>query len=504
MNPSSPSLALSKKSVDDIWPVTGKRVIVRTDFNVQVRGNVMENDFHIRCAIPTIRKVIEQGGICILLSHRGRPKGVTMTEAEEYLARQQKHLSMIHQGRTAYFASLSKEEKLMILSWTEASNMVVEHSAVDSAGDSLIETFASLEDREKTILLNRFVAEYVGEASRPPGYEADQSLYVVALRLAELLDQNVFFVHDCMHAREEIRKRRCGEVVLLENVRFYKEESSPDPKERARFAKILASYGDIFISDAFGIAHRDAATMTGIPRIIGHSAAGYWMQREISFFSKALRRPTSPLTAIVGGAKASDKIALLENLLSVIDFLCIGGGLGVTFLKALGFTTGDTPCEDNCVAAAQQLIEHAKARKVEIFLPIDHLCHTSLAETDTPLTTTDGNIPEGYRGLDIGPKTLTLFSKIVRGSKMCIWNGPMGVFEMPCYSNGTFGIAKALGEGSASRGAVTVVAGGDSARAAELSGHAPRISHVSTGGGASLELLEGKILPGVSILDDQE
>eukprot|EP00796_Vickermania_ingenoplastis_P012979 gene12979-8830_t len=483
----SPLLSLSKKSVDDIWPVTGKRVLVRTDFNVPVHGGVIENDFHIRCAIPTIRRVIDQGGICILLSHRGRPTGVDMATAEKELELRRPAVSL-GQGRTAFFGSLPGEAKALILSWSSQRDKAVMLPVDRSSGKSNI--FAALPDEEKTLLLNRYVNETSVDRLHPPGYEEEYSLHIVAVRLAELLDQNVFFAHDCLHARDEIRKRRCGEVVLLENVRFYKEENSQNKSARLQFAKVLASYGDVFINDAFGISHRETATVTGIPEVIGHSAAGYWMQREISSFSKALSRPASPLTAIAGGAKASDKIALLRNLLSVIDCLCIGGGMAYTFLKALGYRVGRSNCELEWVGAAKQLMEEAKIRHVEVFLPIDHVCHTEVRPVEKPLTTSDANIPDDFIGLDIGPKTVSLYSKIISESKTCIWNGPLGVFEIPCYAKGTLAIAKSLGRILAS--------------AAELSGEAPRMSHVSTGGGASLELLEGKVLPGVAILDDQE
>lgn len=531
MSSQYPSLNLSRKSVDDIWPVAGKRVLIRADFNVPVRGGVIENDFHIRCAIPTIRKIIEQGGICILISHRGRPEGVDMTTSTRELE------LLERRGRTAFFSSLLRDEKDMILEWSSHSNQLGKLAAAAAppsynttsapAGTTdgwRTSLFASLSDEEKTALLNRFLSERPQKHNCPPGYEAELSLYIVAVRLAELLDQNVFFADDCLRAREQIKKRRGGDVLLLENVRFYKEESSPNEEERLKFASVLASYGDIFINDAFGISHRDAATVTGIPQVIGHSAAGFWMQREISFFTKALRHPSSPLTAIVGGAKASDKIGLLYNLLNVIDYLCIGGGMGITFLKAKGYQVGSSPYDVESVEDAKKLLELAKVQHVQVFLPADHVCHSQFVtmgeeygsltskvskgnqpEKDSALiTTTDPNVPDDYVALDIGPKTIALFTKAIHGSKMCIWNGPLGVFECPALSKGTFSIATALGENCVRRNMITIVAGGDSARAAELSGQAPRMSHVSTGGGASLLLLEGKVLPGVSILDSQE
>lgn len=501
MSKASPSISLTKKSVDDIWPVTGKRVLIRTDFNVPVRGGVIENDFHIRSAIPTIRKIIDQGGICILLSHRGRPAGVDMASAERDREAPRPLAHKMSQGRTMFFAALPGEEKAKILSWSSQRDAALALSSDKSSGKSLL--FNALPDEEKTFLLNRYVNEMDVER-RAPGFEEECSLRIVAVRLAELLDQNVFFAHDCLNAREEIKRRRCGEVLLLENVRFYKEENSTVEEDRLRFARVLASYGDIFINDAFGICHRDTATVTGIPQVMGHSAAGYWMQREITSFHKALSRPASPLTAIAGGAKASDKITLLHNLLSVIDCLCIGGGMAYTFLRAMGARVGKSLYEEDQIPAAKQLLEAAKIRHVEVFLPIDHVCHFEAKLTEKPFITADVNIPDDYLGLDIGPKTVTLYSKIISESKTCIWNGPMGLFEIPCYAKGTFAIAKALGENTEKKDITAVVAGGDSASAAELAGEAHRMSHVSTGGVASLQLLEGKILPGVAVLDDQD
>ena len=279
-------------------------------------------------------------------------------------------------------------------------------------------------------------------------------------------------------------------------------------------AEKLASYGDYYVSDAFGTAHRDSATMTGIPQILGHGAAGYLMDREIQYFTRVLSNPAHPMVAIVGGAKVSDKILLLENMLKIIDKLVIGGAMAYTFLKAQGFTIGKSFCESgqsftdkygekhDIVELARSLLEKAKEHKITVFLPLDHICHTECKATEAPLTTADPNVPDNYMALDIGPKTMKAYEEAIRGCKTAIWNGPMGVFEIPTYSAGTYAIAKVMGD-ETERGMMSIIGGGDSASAAEKSGQASRMSHVSTGGGASLELLEGKQLPGVAVLDDK-
>jgi len=257
--------------------------------------------------------------------------------------------------------------------------------------------------------------------------------------------------------------------------------------------------------------------VTGIPTVLGHGAAGYLMDREITAFCKVLQNPPRPLCAIVGGAKVSDKILLLDNLIAKIDVLIIGGAMAYTFLKAEGKQIGNSFSQAgqsftdkysgekmDIVELAKRLLEKANTKGVQVYLPIDHVCHTECAPTDSPVVTDDANVPEGMMALDIGPKTIELYQSKIRECKAAIWNGPVGVFEIETFSKGTFAIAKVMGDETESNGMLTIIGGGDSASAAEKSGDASRMTHVSTGGGASLELLEGKELPGIKVLDDDD
>ncbi|ORC76993.1 phosphoglycerate kinase, partial [Trypanosoma theileri] len=396
-----------KKSLEHV-DMKGKKVLIRVDFNVPVKDGKITNDYRIRSALPTIQKVLKEGGSCVLMSHLGRPKGVSMTAA--------------------------------------------------ASGGSGV-----------------------------PGYEAAATLKPVAERLGELLGSPVTFVADCLNAAAEVEKMAPGSVTLLENVRFYTEEGSKKEDERIAMARVLASYGDIYVSDAFGTAHRESATMTGIPKVLGHGYAGYLMEKEIEYFAKVLGNPTRPLVAIVGGAKVSDKIQLLDNMLQRIDYLIIGGAMAYTFLKAQGHKIGISMCEEDKLDLARSLLKKAEDRKVELLLPLDHVCNKEFKAVDSPLVTEGVDIPDGYMALDIGPKTIAKYVDTIAKCKSAIWNGPMGVFEMTPYSKGTFAIAKAMGDGTQHHGLLSIIGGGDSASAAELSGEAPRMSHVSTGGGASLE-----------------
>ncbi|RHW74495.1 phosphoglycerate kinase [Trypanosoma brucei equiperdum] len=496
-----------KKSVGDVWPLTAKRVLMRVDFNVPMQNGHITNDYRIRAAIPTIRRVIDQGGICILLSHLGRPRGVSMVAGVRDIRRRY-HEAQFHdnKGKTAFFSVLPGEEKVKILAKSSAREEATHISPEVKSGKTML--FARLPEDEKKSLLMQYLNENKDSAlpqmSVSAGYEEQYSLRPVAVRLAELLGQHVYFAHDCLDARVEVSRLKRGNVMLLENVRFYSEENGENAEEREAMAKILASYGDVYISDAFGAAHRDSATMTGIPKILGHGAAGYLMEKEISYFAKVLGNPPRPLVAIVGGAKVSEKIQLLDNMLQRIDYLLIGGAMAYTFLKAQGYSIGKSKCEESKLEFSRSLLKKAEDRKVQVILPIDHVCHTEFKAVDSPLITEDQNIPEGHMALDIGPKTIEKYVQTIGKCKSAIWNGPMGVFEMVPYSKGTFAIAKAMGRGTQKRGLMSIIGGGESAGAAELCGEAARISHVSTGGGASLELLEGKTLPGVAVLDDKE
>mmetsp|Transcript_15973 Transcript_15973/g.23430 ORF Transcript_15973/g.23430 Transcript_15973/m.23430 type:complete len:371 (+) Transcript_15973:717-1829(+) len=347
------------------------------------------------------------------------------------------------------------------------------------------------------------------------GFEEELSLEPVAKRLEELLGRTVYFADDCLDAQKHVDNLKPGEVLLLENVRFYSDESSKEESDRLAMARKIASYGDYYISDAFGTAHRNSATMTGIPKVLGHGAAGYLMGKEIDAFANVLHDPPRPMVAIVGGAKVSDKILLLEHMLSRIDKLIIGGAMAYTFLKVQGLDIGKSFNQagqsftdrygekQDIEKLASRLLEHAKLKNIEVALPIDHICHTECKLTENQIVTDDANVPDGYMALDIGPKTIEKYRNIIEGCSTAIWNGPMGVFEIPTYASGTFSIAKAMADGTTERGMMSIIGGGDSASAAEQSNYASQISHVSTGGGASLELLEGKILPGIAGLDDK-
>jgi phosphoglycerate kinase len=507
-----------KKSVDNIWPMANKKVLVRVDFNVPIKNGEIKNDYRIRSALPTIKRIVDHGGICILMSHLGRPKGTKFSEVHANEDARKRALHTWYKergtGKTTFYALLSGEDKLKVLSWSSVADKAAALNSEEGQGKTAL--FSHLPEDEKKTLLDRLNAEGRQAAQFPQlrqyqGFEEELSLKPVAERLAELLGKNVAFAPDCMDAQDEIAKLKAGDVMLLENVRFYSDEAS---KKDTVMSQKLASYTDYFVSDAFGTAHRDSATMTGVPKVLGHGAAGYLMEREINYFAKVLGNPPRPMVAIVGGAKVSDKIQLLENMLTRIDKLIIGGAMAYTFLKAQGHSIAKSFCEagqsftdqygekKDIVSLAQNLLQLAAQRNVEVYLPLDHVCHTECKPTDTPVTTDGVDVPEGYMALDIGPKTVAKYVEVVKASKTAIWNGPMGVFEMPTYANGTFSIAKAMGDGTEERGLLSIIGGGDSASAAEQSGHAVRMSHVSTGGGASLELLEGKVLPGIAVLDD--
>ena len=511
-----------KKTVDDIWPMANKKVLVRVDFNVPIKGGVIRSDLRIRAAVPTIRRIVENGGVCILMSHLGRPKGVKYADvmaSEDYRRRHLQTWALeAGTGKTTFFAFLAGAEKKAVLAKSSLADKAASLSEAENSGKTHL--FSQLTESEKAQLLEEHVQRLRQETQFPQlrqygGFEEELSLKPVAKKLEEIMGQPVHFAEDCLDAEQSVKKLRPGDILLLENVRFYSDESSKKEDERRVMAEKLASYADYFISDAFGTAHRDSATMTGIARAMGHGAAGYLMAREITYFTKVLGEPVRPMVAIVGGAKVSDKIKLLENMLERIDVLVIGGAMAYTFLKAQGFEIGKSFCEAgqsftdkygekvDIVQLAAALLTKAKERGVKVFLPVDHVCHTACEATDKPLTTEDANVPSEYMALDIGPKTIKMYEEAVAACKTCIWNGPMGVFEIPPYHTGTFAIARLMAEQTKSSGMLSIIGGGDSASAAEKSGHDVGMSHVSTGGGASLELLEGKELPGIAVLDDK-
>jgi len=391
-------MALNKKTVRDI-DVSGKRVLVRCDFNVPLDGSRITDDRRITEAIPTIKYLLEHGASVILASHLGRPKGVS----------------------------------------------------------------------------------------------PEFSLAPVAKRLTELLGRPVNLLADCIGP--EISKAcsslKPGDVVLLENVRFHPEEEANDPA----FAKQLASLADVYVNDAFGTSHRAHASTEGVAHYLP-AVAGFLIEKEIEYLGNAIENPKRPFIAILGGAKVKDKIAVIENLLPKVDKLLIGGGMAFTFLKAEGDDIGNSMLDAGSVDYAKQLIEDHSDK---ITLPRDVVVATELSETATTQVVPVENIPDGVIGGDIGPTTEEIFSTLIHIGGTVIWNGPMGVFEMGPFAHGTKAIAEAL---TVCKG-LTIVGGGDSAAAMEKFGLADKVSHVSTGGGASLEFLEGKQLPGIAALQDK-
>ncbi|TJX14278.1 phosphoglycerate kinase [Tissierella creatinini] len=396
---------MNKKTLKD-YDYSGKKVLVRCDFNVPMDENLnITDDIRITSSLPTINYLIENGAKVILMSHLGRPKG---------------------------------------------------------------------------------------EAN--PKY----SLLPVAKRLSELLKKDVLFAVDSMvvsdKVKEMINTLKDGDVALLENTRYRKEEE----KNGEEFAKDLASLGDLYVNDAFGTSHRAHASNVGISNILP-SAVGFLVEKEIEVMVNALEDPKRPLIAIIGGAKVSDKIGVIENLLNIVDTLLVGGGMAYTFLKAKNYGVGQSILEQDKVDLAKDLMHMAVAQDVSLVLPKDVVVAKEF-KNDTEFKTVDiDKIPDDWMGLDIGEETIKDFNDIIADAKTIIWNGPMGVFEMDNFSKGTFAIAKALAESTG----VTIIGGGDSAAAVEKAGLAHKITHISTGGGASLELLEGKELPGIEAISNR-
>ena len=351
------------------------------------------------------------------------------------------------------------------------------------------------------------------------GITADTSLKPVAEYLSKLLGKPVTFVADCGKADAEVAAMKPGDIVMLENTRYYKEEqakakqkdgeSDEDFKARKaelkekqkELAKKLASYGDIYCNDAFGTAHRAHASTAVITKYIPTSVAGFLLEKEIEYLGNAVENPVRPFVAILGGAKVSDKLAVVNNLLTKVNTLIIGGGMAYTFLKAQGHSVGNSLCELDQLDYAKDMIAKAKELGVSFLLPVDNVAADKFdAEANTQIVGDD--IPDGWMGLDIGPKTVELYSNAIKGAKTVVWNGPMGCFEMEKFSKGTFGVCAAVAEVKAN-GGISIIGGGDSVAAVNKSGLADKMSHISTGGGASLEYLEGKQLPGVVALNDK-
>lgn len=394
----------NKKTIEDIC-VSGKRVIVRVDFNVPLNADLqITDDKRIVGALPTIKYLVDHNAKTILVSHLGRPKN---------------------------------------------------------------------------------------------GPEAKFSMKPTAARLSELLGKPVIMAEDVIgpDAKAKAAALKDGEILMLENVRFHKEEEKNDPA----FAKELSTLAEVYVNDAFGTAHRAHASTAGLADYLP-AVCGYLIKKEINIMGKALSNPARPFVAILGGAKVSDKIQVIENLMEKVDSLIIGGGMAYTFLKAKGYTIGTSICEDDKVDLAKQLLERAKQKGVNLMLPVESMIGKEYKiDTEYKSVPSDA-MPDGWMGMDIGPLTIKLFSEEIKKAKTIVWNGPMGVFEFPHFATGTKEIARAVAES----GAVSIVGGGDSAAAVEQLGFADKITHISTGGGASLEFLEGKVLPGIAVLMDKD
>lgn len=402
-------MGLNKKSVDDI-NVKGLRVLCRCDFNVPLKNGQITDDNRIVAALPTIKKLIADGGKVILCSHLGKPKGEPKPE---------------------------------------------------------------------------------------------MSLAPVAKRLSECLGQEVVFAKDDNvvgeNAKAAVAAMKDGDVVLLENTRYRAEET----KNGEAFSKDLASLADVFVNDAFGTAHRAHCSNVGVTQYIDTCVVGYLMEKEIDFLGKAVEDPVRPFVAILGGAKVADKLAVINNLLEKCDTLIIGGGMSYTFAKANGYEIGKSLVDETKVDYCREMIQKAKDLGKNLLLPVDAVITSEFpnpidAEIATEIVDVD-KIPADKMGMDIGPKTIQIFSDAVKSAKTVVWNGPMGVFENPILATGTKAVAQAM----ADTDATTIIGGGDSAAAANQMGFHDKMSHISTGGGASLEFLEGKVLPGVAAADDK-
>ena len=431
-------MTYNKKSVEDI-DVAGKRVLVRCDFNVPLKDGVITSDKRIVAALPTIKYLLDQGAKVILCSHMGKPHAI-FTEG----------------------FSLTKKEKQKV----EA--LPVEEQAAAKA-DLLAK---ALDDKKKFTL-------------KP-----------VADRLNELLDGKVTFAEDIIgpDAKAKAAALKEGEALLIENVRFDARET----KNGADFAKELASFAEVYVNDAFGSAHRAHASTAGVADYLP-AVCGYLIQAEIDVMGKALADPARPFVAILGGAKVSDKIGVINNLIEKVDTLIIGGGMAYTFFKAQGHDIGTSLCEDDKLDLANEMVAKAKAKGVNFMIPVDNVVATEYDENAENKVVKSTEIPEGWMGLDIGPVTRENFANAIKGAGTVVWNGPMGVSEWKNFAAGTFAVATAVAES----GAISIIGGGDSAAAIEKLGFADKMTHISTGGGASLEFLEGKDLPGISCLLDK-
>ena len=437
-------MTYNKKTIEDI-AVAGKKVLVRCDFNVPLKDGVITSDKRIVEALPTIKYLRDQGAMVILCSHMGKPHNVF--DAKLKLDKKE----------------IAKIEKL-------------------PAEEQEAATAAALEKAKGDV--KKF------------------SLQVVADKLNELLGGGVVFANDTVgpDAQAKVAAMKPGDIVLLQNTRFTAGESKNDPE----FSKALASFAEIFVNDAFGTAHRAHASTAGVVQHAGLPAVcGYLIQKEISVMGKALSDPARPFVAILGGAKVSDKLNVINNLLGKVDTLIIGGGMAYTFQAARGYEVGKSLLDESKIDYCKEMMAKAEAKGVNLLLPVDCVIADSFPNPiDGPIdveTVSVDAIPAGKQGLDIGEKTAKMFADAVLSAKTVVWNGPMGVFENPTLAKGTIAVAQALADSEA----VTIVGGGDSAAACEQLGFADKITHISTGGGASLEFLEGLELPGIACLEDK-
>lgn len=331
------------------------------------------------------------------------------------------------------------------------------------------------------------------------GPDNSKSLKIVCDRLSELLSMNVKFVPSDLVVddvvRNEVNKMNNGDIILLENTRFRPEEGKCEDS----FSKDLASICDVYVNDAFGTAHRAHCSTVGVTKFVKECVCGYLIQKELKFLGDTISNPSRPFVAVLGGAKVSDKINVIDNLLNKVDTLIIGGGMAYTFLKAQGYSIGNSLVEEDKLQYSIDMIEKAKQKGVNLLLPVDHVIGDKFDNNAVRKETVDQNIEDNFMGLDIGNKTCKLFSDVLRDAKTIIWNGPMGVFEFSNFNNGTIEVAKSMAESDA----VTIIGGGDSAAAVNILGFGDKMTHISTGGGASLEFLEGKVLPGIDALNNK-
>ena len=429
----------NKKSVENI-DVAGKKVFVRCDFNVPMKDGVITSDKRIVGAIPTIKYLLDKGAKVILTSHMGKPHNI-LTEGY----------------------GLTKKEKKKV---------------------------AALPEAEQAAATAELLAKAAGDKKK-------LTLKPVADRLNELLGAGtVAFAEDIVgpDAKAKVAALEAGKAVLLENMRFDAREEKND----AGFAKELAAYAEIYVNDAFGTAHRAHASTAGVADYLP-AVCGYLIEKEISVMGKALEDPARPFVAILGGAKVSDKIGVIKNLIEKVDTLIIGGGMAYTFFRAQGNSVGNSLCEEDKIDLAREMMEKAAAKGVQFLIPVDNVLGKEYDEnTEWKLADSDA-IPDGWMGLDIGPKSRELFANAIAGAGTVVWNGPMGVSEWKNFAGGTEAVAKAV----ADSGAISIIGGGDSAAAVEKLGFADKMTHISTGGGASLEFLEGLELPGIACLLDK-